>query len=87
MMQHCLKLHPCFSITGGHLLHFKNDVQHNIGRIKSICIKIIKEFQIMRGPLKVDNLVTSMIDRCKIWAIPFSTNNIGDENKDPRMYV
>ena len=34
-------------------------------------IKIIKEFQVMKGPLKVDNPITSKIDRYKIWAISF----------------
>ena len=33
----------------------------------------------MKGPLKVDNPITSKIDRYKIWAIPFCKNNIGVE--------
>ena len=41
----------------------------------------------MKGPLKVDTPITSKIDRYKIRAIPFSKNNIGAENKEPRMYV
>jgi hypothetical protein len=41
----------------------------------------------MKGPLKVDNPITSRIDRFKIWAIFFCKNNIRVENKDPRMYV
>ena len=39
----------------------------------------------MKGPLKVDNLITSKIDG---YRIPFfCKNNIGVENKDPRVYV
>ena len=34
-------------------------------------INIIENFQIMKGPLKVDNPIKSKIDRYKIWAIPF----------------
>ena len=32
-------------------------------------IKIIKEFQIMKGSLKLDNPITK-IDRYELWAIP-----------------
>ena len=41
----------------------------------------------MKGPSKVDNPITTNVDRFKMWAIPFCKNNIGAENKDPRMYV
>ena len=41
----------------------------------------------MKGPLKINNPITSKIDRYKIWAIHFCQNNIGSQNKDPRMYV
>ena len=40
----------------------------------------------MKGPLKVDNPNTSKIE-IKYGPFPFSKNNIGVENKDPRMYV
>ena len=33
-------------------------------------IKFIKEIQIMKGPLKVDNPITSKVDMIKLWAIP-----------------
>ena len=72
---------------GCHLVHFKNDMWHNIGRLHSLNIKFTNEFQIMKVPLKIDISFTSMIDRYKIWAIPFCKNNIRDENKDPRIYV
>lgn len=49
-------------------------------------IKFIKEFQIMKSPLKVDNPITSKVDRYKMWAIPFCKNKIGVGNKDPRMH-
>ena len=71
---------------GGHLVHFQNEVQHNKG-LNLFDIKFIKEFQIMKGPLKVDLPITFTIDRHKIWAIPFSKNNVGAGNKDYRMYV
>ena len=41
----------------------------------------------MKGPLKVDNLITSKIDTYKIWAIHSCKNYIGVEDKDMRMYV
>ena len=41
----------------------------------------------MKGPLKVDNPITSKIDGYKIWAIPFCKNNITAKYKDSRMYV
>ena len=41
----------------------------------------------MKGPLKVDIPISSMIERYQLWAIPFCKNNIGAENKDPRIYV
>jgi hypothetical protein len=47
----------------------------------------MKEFQIIKGPLKVDNPITSKIDKHKIWAIPFCEKYIGAANKDPRMYI
>jgi hypothetical protein len=51
-------------------------------------MKYIKEFQLMKGPLKVDNLITNMVDWFKMWAILFFVkNNIGVQNKDPRMYA
>ena len=49
-------------------------------------MKFIREFQVMKGPLIVDNPITSKIDRYKIWTF-FCKNNIGARNKDPRMYV
>ena len=42
---------------------------------------IMKEFQIIKGPWKVDNPNTSKVDK------PFCKSTIGVENKDPRMYV
>ena len=50
-------------------------------------INSIKEFQITKGPSKVDNPITNRIYRYKIWGILFCKNNVGAENKDPRMYV
>ena len=41
----------------------------------------------MKGPLKVDNPIASKVGRFKMWAILFCKNNIGVENKDPRMYI
>ena len=41
----------------------------------------------MKSPLKVDNPITSKVDRDKLWANLFGKYNIGVENKDPRMYV
>ena len=41
----------------------------------------------MKGSSKVDNPITSKIDKNKIWVIPFCKNNIRAEYKDPRMYV
>ena len=38
---------------------------------QSFAIKLIKEIQIMKGSLKVDNPITSKIDGYKIWAIFF----------------
>ena len=56
---------------GGHLVHSKNDVQHNVGKIRlnSSDIKFMKEFLIMKAPLKVDSPISSKTDRYKIWAI------------------
>ena len=68
-------------------MHFKNDVQHNIGGFNLFDIEFMKEFQIIKGPLKVNNLITSKIDKYKIRTILFCRNNIGVENKDPRMCV
>ena len=34
----------------------------------------------MKGPLKVDNPITSLVDKFKMWAIPFRKNNIEVEN-------
>ena len=39
--------------------------------LKSFEIKIIKEFQIMKGPLNVDNPIISKLDGHKTWAIIF----------------
>ena len=36
----------------------------------------------MNDPIKVDNPITSKIDRYKTWSIPFCKNNIEVENKD-----
>ena len=56
----------------GHLVHFTNNVWHNIGRIKFVCNKKFKGLpKIMKGPLKVDNPITSKVDRYKMWAITF----------------
>jgi hypothetical protein len=52
-------------------VYFKNDMWHNIGRTKLFDIIFIKEFQIMKGPLKVDILITSKIDRYRLRAILF----------------
>ena len=41
----------------------------------------------MKGALKVDNPITSKIDRYKIWAIIFCKYYIRAENKNPRMFV
>ena len=41
----------------------------------------------MKGPFNVDNPITSMVNRFKMWAIIFCKNNIRAENKDPRLYV
>ena len=41
----------------------------------------------MKGPWKVNNLITSKIGKYKIWAILFCKNNKRVVNKDPRMYV
>ena len=41
----------------------------------------------MKGPLKVDNPITSKIYRYKIWSFLFCKNNLGVESKDHRMYV
>ena len=47
----------------GHLVHFANDVWHNVGRIKFIRNKIIKEFQILKGPLKLDNPILCKVNK------------------------
>ena len=52
-----------------HLVHFTNNVRHNIGRIQFTKIKLINKSQIMKGPLKVDNPIISKLDRYKMWAI------------------
>ena len=41
----------------------------------------------MKGPLKVDNPITSNVGGFKMWVILFYKNNIWAENKDPKMYV
>ena len=41
----------------------------------------------MKGPLKVDNPITSKIDKYKTRAFLFCKNNVKVENKDPRMYI
>ena len=41
----------------------------------------------MKGPLEVDIPITSKIDKYKIWAMHLFLNNVGAENKDPRIYV
>ena len=50
-------------------------------------MKIIKEFQIMKGPLNVDNPILSKLDGHKTWPLFFCKINIGVEDKDPRRYV
>ena len=37
----------------------------------------------MKGPLTVDDLITSQVDRCKMWAIHFCKNNIGAKIRNP----
>ena len=39
--------------------------------LKSFEIKIVKEFQIMKGPLNVDNPIISKLDEHITWAIIF----------------
>lgn len=41
----------------------------------------------MKGPSKVDNHITSKVDRFKVCAIFKNYNNIRVENKDPKIYV
>ena len=64
-------------------MHLKNDVRHNIGRIRFVC----QDFQIINGPIKADKSITSKINRYKTWVILFCKNNLRVENKDPRMYA
>ena len=52
-------------------MHFKNDVWHNIEKIIFFDIKIIKEFQIMKGLLNENNSIISKLDGHKKWAITF----------------
>ena len=47
-----------------HLVHLKNDMQHNIRRIKFIKHKIYKRIPNNEGFIK------SKVDRFKMWAIP-----------------
>lgn len=50
----------------------------------------MKELQIMRGALKVDNSITLITVRYigkKYGAFLFCKSNIGAENKDPKVYV
>ena len=56
----------------GHLVHFRNNVQHNVGRINFTQEKIDKEFQVLKGSLKVDNPIISLVDKYKMWATTFS---------------
>ena len=37
-------------------------------------IHFAKEFQRMKCPLKVDNLITTKVDMYKVWAITFKWN-------------
>lgn len=57
--------------TGGHLLHFKNDVGHNRGRIEFNSIINYKEIPNIEGPLEIDNSIISRVDRYKMWTITF----------------
>jgi hypothetical protein len=41
----------------------------------------------MKGPLNVDNLITSKLDGHKTWAIIFCEINTWAEDKDHRRYV
>ena len=41
------------------------------GALTSFEIKIMKEFQIMKGPLKEDNPITSKVDRYNMWGMDF----------------
>ena len=50
-------------------------------------IKIIKEFQVKKGPLKVITPLQVRQIGIKYGPCLFSKNNIGVKNKDPRMYV
>ena len=50
-------------------------------------MKFIKEFQIIKDPLKIDKPITNKIDRYKIWAIHLCKNNLRAENKDYGKYV
>jgi hypothetical protein len=54
----------------GHLVHFTNDMQHNIGRINSFEMKFIKRLQL----LKVDIPTISKVHGYKMWAINFQYN-------------
>ena len=38
--------------VGNHLVHFKNNIRHNIGRIKFFDIKIIKNIPNNEGSIK-----------------------------------
>ena len=69
-----------------HLVHFKNDVRHNIGRIKFVCNKIYKRIPNNEVSIK-SRQPHYKVGRFKMWVIPFCKITIGVENKDPRMYV
>jgi hypothetical protein len=45
----------------------------------------MKEFLVMKGPLKVNNPITNKVDKFKMWAIYFCKTNVSIENKDPRV--
>jgi hypothetical protein len=41
----------------------------------------------MKGPFKIDNPITSKIDRYKYGPFDFFKNNIRAKNKDTKMYI
>jgi hypothetical protein len=47
--------------------------------LESFEIKIVKEFQTIKGPPKVDNPITCEVDNLKMWPLLFSGINMGVE--------
>ena len=66
----------------GHWVHFTNNMWHDTGMIK-----IRKEFQTRKGLSKVDNPITSKVDKYKYGPLFFCRSNIGVEFEDTRIYV